>query len=188
MLTDQITNFRDMITLKDGVNVLLRLATPDDKQPMLDLFAPISEEDSRYLYDDVRDPELIESWCCDQEHARVLPLLALVKDRVVGYATLHYRRGPERHIGEVRIFLAKDFRQRGLGTRMINRLIGIARHQGLHMLVAKVVADQSKVIRAFLHLGFSFQYTFEDYCMLPEGDLRDVAFLLLKLRQKVDEF
>lgn len=188
MLTDQIINFRDVITLKDGANVLLRLATPEDRQRIIDLFTPVSDDDLRYLHDNVRDPKIIESWCCDQEHLQALPLLALVKDRVVGHATLHYRRGPERHIAEVRIFLAKDFRQRGLGTRMLNRLIGIARHQGLHMLVAKVVADQSKVIRAFLHLGFNFQYTFEDYFMLPDGDLRDVAFLLLKLRQKVDEF
>jgi RimJ/RimL family protein N-acetyltransferase len=188
METDPISNFRDSLTLKDGVNVLLRPAAPGDKQALIDLFAPVSEEDLRYLYDDVRDPRLVESWCNDQEHHLVLPLIALVKDRVVGHATLHYRPGPERHVGEVRIFLAKDFRQRGLGTRMLNRLIGIARHQGLQILVAKVVADQSKVIKAFLHLGFNFQSTFDDYYMLPDGDLRDVAFLLLKLRQKADEF
>jgi RimJ/RimL family protein N-acetyltransferase len=188
MQTDKVLNFRDVITLKDGVSVLLRLAGPEDQQAIINLFTPVSDEDVRYLYDDVRDPKLIETWCCDPEHTLALPLIALVKDRMVGHATLHYRRGPERHIGEVRIFLAKDFRQRGLGTRMLNRLIGIARHLGLHLLVAKVVADQSKVIRAFLHLGFNFQYTFEDYFMTPNGDLRDVAFLILKLRQKVDEF
>ena len=188
MLIDQIKNYRDMVTLKDGVSVLLRPAIEEDRQRLIDLFAPLGEEDLRYMRDDVRSPKLLDSWCDDPEYKHVLPLIALVKDRVVGYAAMYYREGPERHIGEVRIFLAKDFRQRGLGTRMLNRLIGLARHQGLVILEARVVADQSKVIKAFQALGFNFHCSFEDYFMLPDGDLRDVVVLFLTLRKKTDEF
>ena len=188
MLPDQIKNYRDVATLKDGVNVLLRPMTAEDKQGLVDLFAPISEEDLRYLRDNVKDPTLVESWCDSLDYSRVLPLLALVKDRVVGEATLHFRSGPKRHLGEVRIFLAKDFRRRGLGTRMLNKLIELARKQDLHILVAEIVADQSKVIKAFQNLGFELRCTFEDYFMLPDGDTRDVAVLMLCLRPTVDEF
>jgi len=188
MLTDQIKNYRDMVTLKDGVSVLLRPVIVEDRQRLIDLFAPLGEEDLRYMRDDVRNPAMIDHWCNDSDFQHALPLLALVNERVVGYAALHFRGGPERHIGEVRIFLAKDFRQRGLGTRMLNRLIGLARHQGLHILEARVVADQSKVIKAFQYLGFNFHCTFDDYFMLPDGDLRDVAVLFLTLRKKTDEF
>jgi L-amino acid N-acyltransferase YncA len=188
MLPDQIKNYRDVATLKDGVNVLLRPMTEEDKHGLVDLFAPISEEDLRYLRDNVRDPALIESWCENLDYTRVLPLLALVKDRVVGEATLHFRSGPKRHLGEVRIFLAKDFRRRGLGAKMLIKLIELARKQDLHILVAEVVADQSKVIKAFQNLGFELRCTFEDYFMLPDGDTRDVAVLMLCLRPTVDEF
>ncbi|MGW8251603.1 MAG: N-acetyltransferase family protein, partial [Anaerolineales bacterium] len=101
---------------------------------------------------------------------------------------LHFRRGPERHIGEVRIFMAKDFRRRGLGTRMLNTLIDLAHRQNLEILLAEVVADQSKVIKAFQNLGFVLRCTFEDYFMLPDGDTRDVAMLFLRLRRKTDVF
>jgi L-amino acid N-acyltransferase YncA len=188
MLPDQIKNYRDVATLKDGVNVLLRPMTAEDKQALVELFAPISEEDLRYLRDNVKDPSLVESWCDSLDYSRVLPLLALVKDRVVGEATLHFRSGPKRHLGEVRIFLAKDFRRRGLGTRMLNKLIELARKQDLHILVAEIVADQSKVIKAFQNLGFELRCTFEDYFMLPDGDTRDVAVLMLCLRPTVDDF
>lgn len=188
MLPDQIKNYRDVATLKDGVNVLLRPMTAEDKQALVELFAPISEEDLRYLRDNVKDPSLVESWCDSLDYSRVLPLLALVKDRVVGEATLHFRSGPKRHLGEVRIFLAKDFRRRGLGTRMLNKLIELARKQDLHILVAEIVADQSKVIKAFQNLGFELRCTFEDYFMLPDGDTRDVAVLMLCLRPTADDF
>jgi RimJ/RimL family protein N-acetyltransferase len=188
MLPDQIKNYRDIVTLKDGVNVLLRAMTPEDEERLVELFAPISEEDLRYLRHNVKDPVLINSWCESLDYARVLPLLALVKDRVVGEATLHFRTGPKRHLGEVRIFLSKDFRRRGLGTKMLNKLIELARKQDLSTLIAEIVADQSKVIRAFQNLGFELRCTYDDYFMLPDGDMRDVAVLMYCLRPTVDEF
>jgi L-amino acid N-acyltransferase YncA len=188
MLPDQIRNFRDIVTLKDGVNVLLRPMTASDQQQLTDLFSPISEEDARYLRNDVKDAAVIQSWCEDLDYARVLPLLALVKDRVVGEATLHFRTGPKRHLGEVRIFLANDFRRRGLGSKMLNTLIDLAKKQDLYTLIAEIVADQSKVIKAFQNLGFELRCVYADYFMLPDGDTRDVAILTYCLRPDIDEF
>jgi len=188
MLPEQLKKFRDIVTLKDGVSVLLRPMTPEDEEHLLELFSPVSEEDLRYLRDNVKDPQVVRSWCQNLDYSRVLPLLALVKDRVVGQASLHFRSGPKRHLGEVRIFLARDFRRRGLGSRMLSTLIELARRQGLHTLVAEIVADQSKVIKAFQNLCFVLRCTFEDYFMLPDGDTRDVAILIYCLRPKLDEF
>lgn len=183
-----IVNFRHVVTLKEGVNVLLRPMTPDDEDALVDLFVPANEEDVRYLRDNVKDPALIQAWCDNLDYTRVLPLVALIKDRIVGQASLHFREGPRRHVGEVRIFLAKDLRRRGLGTKMIHTLIELARKQNLYTLKAEIVADQSKVIKAFQNIGFTFCCTFDDYFMLPDGDTRDVAVLMLSLRTEVDEF
>jgi acetyltransferase len=188
MLDQQIANYRKIATLKDGVNVQLRPMTPDDSQILVDLFTPVSNEDARYLRDDVRNAEVIAGWCTTLDYSRVLPLIAVVNERAVGQASLHFGRGPERHLAAVRIFLAKDYRRRGLGSKMIQTLIELARKQDIHVLVAEVVADQSKVIKAFQNLGFVLMCTFDDYFMLPDGDTRDVATLMLPLKQLVDEF
>jgi RimJ/RimL family protein N-acetyltransferase len=107
---------------------------------------------------------------------------------VVGSATLHFFVGPKRHIGEVRLFLAKDFRKRGLGMKMIRALIDLARKQGLSILIAEVIADMSKVVKAFEQLGFKPQATLDDYFMFPDGDQCDVVLMSMSLRPKVDEF
>ncbi len=188
MLEKQIINYRKMVTLKDGVVVQMRPMMSDDKQAVIDLFSPISDEDARYLRDNVRDTAVVEAWCDDLNYSKVLPLIAIVNNRVVGQASLHFGRGPDRHMAKVRIFLATDFRRRGLGTKIIETLIELARKQDIHILVAEIVADQSKVIKAFQNIGFELYCNFDDLFMLPDGDTRDIAVLLLHLKQKFDEF
>ncbi len=188
MLEKQIATYRQIVTLKDGGQVLLRPMTSADFHLLTDLFGPISDEDLRYLHDNVRETAVIQNWCDALDYRRVLPLMALVNNRAVGQASLHFQSGPARHVAKVRIFLAQDFRRRGLGTKMLNVLIDLARKQNLHSLVAEIVADQSKVIKAFQTLGFQLRCTFEDYFMLPNGETRDVAVLILCLRPDIDEF
>lgn len=180
--------FRRLVTLTDGVRILLRPLVPDDRDKLIKLYAAAQPEDLRSLRDDVTDPAVVGKWVDVLDYSRVLPLLALSNDRIVGNATLHHRAGPYRHIGEVRIFLAKDFRGRGLGTEMIKTLIDLARREGLHWLQAEVFASQPKVIRAFESLGLEKQYVFEDYFMQADGATVDVALLMMRLLERSDEF
>ena len=188
MQISDIKNYRQIITLKDGANILLRPALPEDAECLLELYQSASVDDTRYLRENVKDPGIVQSWLQDLDYHEVIPLLAMVQERVVGNATLHFRSGPERHIGELRIFLAKDLRRRGLGTKMLKTLLELARKQNLYLLIAKVVANQSKVIKAFHKLGFEHRCTFEDYFILPDGELLDLVFLTLYLREDIDEF
>lgn len=180
--------YRKLVTLGDGARLLLRPLTPDDRAALIDLYAAAHPEDLRALRDDVTDPDVIHAWVDDLDYRHVLPLLALIDGRVVGNATLHHRPGPYRHIGEVRIFLAQDFRRRGLGTEMLKTLIDLVRKEGLHWLQAEVFASQPKVIRAFERVGFERRCVLEDYFMLADGQTEDVVLLLLRLLQRTDEF
>jgi len=188
MLPEQIKNFREMVTLKDGAYVLLRALIHEDKTRLTEFYKATSEEDFRYFHHNVKDETLIASWCEDINYGKILPILALAKDRVVGSATLHFFDGPKRHIGEVRLYLAKDYRKRGLGMKMIRALIDVARKQGLTILLAEVIADKTKVVKAFEQLGFHSNCALDDFFMFPDGDLCDVVIMTMSLRPKVDEF
>ncbi len=188
MLPEQIKTFREMVTLKDGAYVLLRPMNGDDEKHLLEFYSAVSDDDIRYFRHYIKDPTLIHDWCEHLDYSRVLPILAFVKDHIVGSASLHFHEGPKRHIGEVRLFLAKDFRKRGLGMKMIKALIDIARKQGLSILLAEVIADQTKVVKAFEMLGFKSQATLDDYFLFPDGDSRDVVLMTMPLRAKTDEF
>ncbi len=188
MLTKQIENYRKIVTLTDGVTVHLRPMVSSDLEQLVGLFGHISREDARYFREDVADQAVIAHWCETLDYARVLPVLAVANGRAVGDASLHFGKGPSRHLAEVRIFLSRDFRRRGLGSRLIEAIIELARKQDVHILSIQLVADQSTEIKAFQKLGFELCCMLEDYFMLPEGDTRDLAVLLLHLKPKVDEF
>lgn len=188
MLPDQIKTFREMITLKDGTYVLLRPMGKEDRPHLDELFLRAGEDDLRYLRHDIRDPKVLQDWCDNLDYNHILPLLALVKDHAVGNGSLHFFDGPKRHIGELRLFLSKEYRKRGLGMKIIRVLVEFARRQGLSILVAEITADSTKVVRAFEQIGFVSQCTLEDYFMFPDGDCTDVVFMTMHLKPHADEF
>lgn len=188
MLPEQIRNFREMVTLKDGAYILLRPMNAEDQQYLMEFYSAVNEDDLRYFRHYVKDPAVIQDWCENLDYSKVLPVLAFAKDRVVGSASLHFGDGPKRHIGEVRLFLARDYRKRGLGMKMIRALIDIARKNGLSILQAEVMAEQTKVIKAFELTGFKSQATLDDYFLFPDGESRDVVLMTMCLRSKTDEF
>jgi phosphinothricin acetyltransferase len=115
-------------------------------------------------------------------------MIALSGDRIVGTSTLHLHQGPSRHVGEVRIYLAKEVRGKGLGVRLFQGIIEIAKRRNLYILEARVIRDQVHVVRAFHNVGFTTKCVLEDFYMLPNGDLRDVDFMVMHLRSVDDKF
>lgn len=187
-MLDQITKYRQIVTLADGTRVLLRPLMPEDREGLIALFEPVGPDDYKLMRNDVRNKELVGSWVDHLDYKKVLPLVAVVADRIVGDATLHFRTGPGRHIADVRIFISKEFRRRGLGTAMLRALIDVARKCGLQLLVAEIVADQVKVINAFKNLGFEQRALYPDYFIMPDGETHDVVVLMLPLIHKREEF
>ena len=188
MVTKEEIVYRQIITLSDGARVLLRPLNSEDKQGLIDLFKAVSPEDLRYMRHQVNDPNLIEEWVDDLDYDNVLPLVAVVNEIIVGSATLHLNEGPARHRAEVRIYLAKEIRRRGVGSRMIQALIDLAKRRNIYMIEARIINEQATVIRAFQNLGFVRKCTLDDYFILPDGELRDVAHLILRLRDSGEEF
>jgi L-amino acid N-acyltransferase YncA len=180
--------YRQVFTLKDGARVLIRPLIPDDRQALLDLFLPVPAEERRFMRHDIGNPEVIAGWAEHIDYDKIFPLVAVVGDRIVGDATLHFNTGTARHRAEMRVFLAKDFRRRGLGSKLSQALIDLAKRRDLYLLEVQIVRDLSNDIKAMEKVGFEVKCMFEDYYMLPDGELRDVVHMILRLRVPEGEF
>ncbi len=180
--------YRQIFTLKDGVRVLVRPLTIEDRQSLMDFFLAVGPDDKSYMRHDVNNPATINSWIDNLDYNKVMPLVAVVNNHFVGCATLHFKEGPYRHRAEVRIYLGKEFRQRGVGSRMLQGMIEIARRRGLSFIEVEIVSDRANLIKSFHNLGFETASVIEDYWQMPDGDVRDVNYMVLKLRANLNEF
>ena len=188
MVTKEDLIFRQVVTLRDGARVLLRPLLADDRQALLDLFLPVAYEDRRFMRHNVNETEVVSDWVDNIDYDKVFPLVAVVSDRFVGIGTLHFNEGPSRHRCELRIFLSKEFRRRGLGNKLLLAMVDHARRRSMHLIEVQIVTEHVEVIKAMQKVGFEPACTFEDYFILPDGELRDVLHLVMRLRTTEDEF
>jgi RimJ/RimL family protein N-acetyltransferase len=138
---------------------------------------------------DAGDPAVVASWVDGLDLRRVLPLVAIVDDKIVGDATLHFGEHYHRHRAWVRIFLDSDYRGRGIGTLMLRNLIRIARMlEEVQQLYAEVLTIQPQVMSAFRDLGFQHEVTLRDYFITNSGQTLDMAIMVLWLVERSGEF
>ena len=185
---EQLVLYRHLITLPNGLRVLLRPLAPKDRDALVALFGSLPPEEVQYFRSNVANPELVASWAEQVDYNRIFPLVAVVGDRLVGNSTLHMGSGHTRHVAEIRIFLAKEFRRCGIGKVMLKAQIDIARKMGLRQIVAEIVENQPQVIHAFENLGFERQFAWKDLFMTPEGDTLDMIVLVNYLKRSADDF
>ncbi len=185
---DQLANYRHLVTLPDGLRVLLRPLVPKDSDALVALFSGLPAEETQSFRSKVTQPGLVAGWAENPDYAKIFPLVAVVSDRIVGNCTLHLGAGYTRHVAEVRIFLAREFRRRGIGSAMIRSQLEIARKLGLHQVIAEVVETRPQVIHAFERLGFERQFAWRDLFMTPEGETFDMVVLANFLKRPGETF
>ncbi len=177
---------RKFVTLKNGKRIMFRFLNEQDREGLVRLFQEAPEEDTRFLKQDVKNLKLVNSWLDQINYQKVLPLVAmdLEDNRIVADATLHRGKHAAKHIGEIRIFVSRPFRNLGLGSRMLDELIDLALRENLHWLRAEVVAEHKKVIKAFRAKGFEIRATLEEYFIRKDGVTHDVVLMMRPVLKK----
>ena len=150
-----LNTYQKEVSLKDGTKILLRPMVPTDNEALYEFFKAVSEEEARYLRDDVKSRLLIESWAKNLDYSRTLPILALKGDLIIADATINRRQfGWKWHLGTVRIFVHNDYRNLGLGEIMVDELVRIAYKLGIEKLVLEIPDTNTAVINTFTKVGF----------------------------------
>lgn len=168
--------------LKNREQIMLRLMVPEDEERLLEFFKKLPEEDRQVLREDTTDPMVIKRWVQEIDYNKVYPVLAEHRGRIVGDATLHMKQyGWQRHIGEIRIVIDKDFRGQGLGKVMIHELINKATGLGLHHIKLSLVETQVKEIKIFERMGFQKIATLPKYIIDVNGHEHDLIIMTTRV-------
>ncbi len=179
-------SYRKFVSLRNGKRVMFRFLSVQDRDNLVKLFQEAPDEDLRFLKQDVKDMKLVNYWLDNIDYRKVLPLVAvdLEDNRIIADATLHRGKHAAKHIGEVRIFVSRPFRNLGLGSMMLDEVIGLALQENLHWLKAEIIADHKKVIKAFRSKGFEARATLDDYFIRKDGVTHDVVLMMRPVLKK----
>jgi len=169
-----------------GEAITIRAMRPTDEKALLDFLRRIPADDRLYLRKDVTSAQLVAQWAENLNYSRVLPLLAIVDDKVVADATLHRDSAPDRrHIGELRIVIDPAYRNQGLGRFLLRRLVEIAKSEDpeLEKILFEIVADAEQAAEhAARAAGFVDAHEFSEYITYYNGKPHDLALMVLQLR------
>ena len=183
-----LNTYQKETVLKDGTKILLRPMVTEDQDALYEFFKGVSEEEARYLRDDVKSRLLIKSWAKNLDYSRTLPILAIKDDIIVADATINRRRsGWKWHLGTVRIFVHKDYRNRGLGELMVDELTRIAYRLGIEKLVLEIPDTNTAVINTFAKVGFHRAAVIPNMAKDRQNMPVDLAVMMKDIKPALDE-
>ena len=167
---------------RDGRRLLLRPLSHEDSEGLYDLFQRLPLESRRFDWNRIDDRSFIEFWAQNLNYDQIFPVVAVDGAKVVAEVTLERQeRGPLRLVGRVHWLLDPDYRGVGLGTLLVNHVIGVARARGLHHLTCMLISDlEADAVAVLQGLGFR-SYSFPDYGTDPDGNQHDMTKMVLQL-------
>ena len=183
-----LNTYHKEVSLKDGTKILLRPMAATDKDALYEFFKAVSEEEARYLRDDVKSRLLIESWAKNLDYSRTLPILALKGDLIIADATINRRQfGWKWHLGTVRIFVHNEYRNLGLGEIMVGELVQIAYKLGIEKLVLEIPDTNTAVINTFTKVGFHRAALIPNMVKDRQNMPVDLAVMMRDIKPPLDE-
>ena len=148
--------------LKNGQEVLLRPIKPEDEPMWLEMFQSLSEESIRYrFFQMLKDtPHEVRVRYCNVDYDREIALVAEMvengKRKILGVSRLSIES--DEKSGEM-AFLVSDYWQGlGLGTKMVDYVLDVAKEKGIDKVTAIILQDNYRALSLTKKMGFSIEY------------------------------
>jgi GNAT superfamily N-acetyltransferase len=165
-------------SLKDGRPVTLRLQVPDDALALHAFYNALPEDDRMFLDDDVTRPEWVVRFVARSDFESIYPLVAEQGGKIVGHAWLaRSRYGWMKHVGQLRLAVARECQRQGLGSELAREILRIAINVGLEKMTVRLMDSQTGPIRAFERIGFKPEATLHGHVRDARGRVRSLVLM-----------
>jgi acetyltransferase len=162
IITPYPTKYITPWQLSDGTEVLLRPIRPEDEPAEHEMLSALSKETIRTrFFSSIK--EISHEWLilfCNIDYDRHMAIVAEMEENgkksMIGVARLIMNA--DLTSGELAVLVHDRFQGRGLGTKFVEMLIGIARERGLEHVRADVLTENVSMLKVFRRLGFTTQW------------------------------
>lgn len=156
---------------KKGREVILRVIKKDDLNGLLKMInSIISENDFILLNKKINRKEEIK-WLNDTinqiKKNRRIAICAVHNSKIIGNSTVSKGYGCQSHIGYFGITLMKDYREEGIGTKLINEIMKLSKKElKCKLIILEAYETNKRAQNLYKKVGF------KTYGKLPQAILR----------------
>ncbi len=148
--------------LKNGQEVLLRPIKPEDEPMWLEWFQSLSEESIRYrFFQMLKDtPHEVRVRYCNVDYDREVAMVAEVvengKRKILGVSRLSIESDGKH--GEMAFIVSDYWQGLGLGTKLVDYTLDIAKEKGVESVYAIMLQDNYRALSLTKKMGFGIEY------------------------------
>ncbi|MFQ6079338.1 MAG: GNAT family N-acetyltransferase, partial [Thermodesulfobacteriota bacterium] len=155
------TRYQEHFVLKDGRHVDLRPIRPEDELLQKEFFKTFSPETfqlrffepiKKFTHDDLTRFTNIDY---RREMAIVAELSEKKKRRIIGIGRLFM--DPDGESGEIAVVVADPWQDRGLGTKLVDAIIGVSEDKGLKKVWGFIQSDNERMKHICRKMGFNIE-------------------------------
>jgi RimJ/RimL family protein N-acetyltransferase len=157
---------------KSGKNIVIRYPQVEDAEQLTKYINQLSSEKTYIRFQGEQqtiedEKKWIESFLEKIKNQTGLSIYAVVDDKIVGVCDINMRDRIESHIGVFGLTVAKEFRQEGIGSVLIDTIMTLAKEliPQLKIVELSVFANNPIAINLYKKFGF------KEFGNLPEGIL-----------------
>jgi acetyltransferase len=148
-------------TLLNGQEVLLRPIKPEDEPLWLEMFQTFSEESIRYrFFQLLKDtPHEVRVRYCNIDYDREIAIVAELTEenrkRILGVGRLSIELDGKS--GELAFIIGDQWQGQGLGTKVVDYVLEIAKEMGVETVYAIMLTDNRRALNLTKKMGFKLE-------------------------------
>ncbi len=170
------------VTLKDGSGVMIRYLRPSDFNNLLAFFRSLPAEDRQFLRRDCTDPEIVRGIVAESERDNTLWLVAEKDGQVIAECNVtHPQCGWMRHVGDMRVVVAREYQRQGLGSIMYRELFIGAVGLKIEKVTGCFAGEQESARRCMAKLGFREEVVLPNHIIDLAGGFHDMVVMGLEI-------
>jgi L-amino acid N-acyltransferase YncA len=136
--------------------IIIRTATENDIQPMLEIYNEIIKNTTAVFQYDPHTLDMRKEWFAKKREDNHPVFIAEENNMVVGFSTFGQFRNWQayKYSVENSVYVKADCRGKGIGKLLLQPLIDAAKGMQLHTIIAGIVADNEASIALHKQFGF----------------------------------
>ncbi len=149
--------FEQVWPLRGGGEYTIRPIHTDDAQMLQELVQSLSPESRyfRFVSSMTELPPTLLAKLTLIDYDREMALVAVYKERIIGVS--RYITNPDQSSCEFSLVVADAFSGQGLGSRLMESIMAVARERGLSEIMGLVLTNNDGMLRLMRSLGFAIK-------------------------------